>query len=245
MLVREMKQSELDAVVELCVAGSEPTSTSVLGPRYLRSQFSAFLDSQQGCALTCWDVDRGELVGYVCGTQDLAKHYRSWFRRNFVRLLPLLAIRLVTPGTALVILRRSRRLLGIVRFGRAKDSTLKPLAPSPAILMQVLVRTERRRQKVGTILVKAFADEMARRGAGRIELWVRAENGAARRLYEHLGWIPVRCETLAPESTRWLYRLDFMTTGESPDGDKAGEVSNVNLMRVNSVSMSHEPRGRV
>src|ERR1700737_3523726 len=110
-----MEPSEIDLVLELCLAGSTPTFTFRLGPRFLRSQFDAFLASPAGCALTCWDVEDGQLVGYICGTQDLARHYRAWLRRN-VFYLPVVAALLLNPAMASGLVRRGRRLLEGIRY---------------------------------------------------------------------------------------------------------------------------------
>jgi len=211
---RKMRPSDIDSVLEACIAGSEPTFSFRLGPRFLRSQFSAFLDSREACAITCWDDAAGQLVGYVCGTQDLAKHYRVWLRRNLLHW-QLLAVLLRDPAIALGLVKRGLRLFQIISGSRSdKDRARKQLEPSRAVLMQVLVRPERRREGVGSLLVEAFADAMARRGMARVELWVRSNNAAARRVYEHLGWIAVRPESDTRGLSRWLYRLDLPSSGQ-------------------------------
>jgi len=223
--VREMRASEIDLVVDVCVAGSTPTFTFRLGPRFLRSQFKAFVGSRQGCALTCWDVEDGQLVGYVCGTQDLARHYRGWLRQNLLNL-PLLAAVFWNPAMASGLVRRGRRLLGIISLRRKRASARGDPEPADAILMQVLVRPDRRHQGIGSILVQAFTDEMARRGMGRIELWVRSENTPARRLYEQLGWTPVRSETDTKGSSRWLYRLELTRRQQGIRAEALGATLN-------------------
>src|SRR5207249_1394090 len=82
---------------------------------YLRSQFTTFINYREGCALICLDPSSGELLGYVCGTQDVARHYRVWLRRNFYRVLPWLLVRLGDKEAVMGLVRRGLRLLQIVR----------------------------------------------------------------------------------------------------------------------------------
>ena len=213
---------DIAAVARVHVESFGDTFLARLGIDVLRHFYAAFLDYPEACAFVCRDSASGAVVGFVCGTENLRHHYR-WFVRR--RALPaasaLLARALRDRAIARGMLRRARSvggLLGAEDPPRAQSGS--SLALAPAHLMSMAVRPGWRGAGVGAALVRAFTDEMARRGVRSLVLGVRDENTAARRLYERLGWRPALREQALDGSASWLYVYD---TGEAGAG-AVGEV---------------------
>jgi len=65
----------------------------------------------------------------------------------------------------------------------------------------VFVTPDRQRQGIGRQLLHTLHHEMRGRGWEHSSLWTRASNIPARRLYEHLGYVPIGDRKLLADST--------------------------------------------
>jgi ribosomal-protein-alanine N-acetyltransferase len=76
-------------------------------------------------------------------------------------------------------------------------------APHEAYVQTIAVAPGRQGHGVGTALLNALIDEATKRGVGHLDLEVRADNDAARRLYERHGFaeIAVRRNYYQPSGT--------------------------------------------
>ena len=202
-----MQPQHCRAVARLHVLGYAGFLAS-LGAPALSQFYRTYLDYRQGCGLVVRTRPRGEVVGFVAGTEDLRLHYRTFLLRRLAPMLPALAARAVTrPSLALGLLRRAWQLTGVVgRRPRPHGAGSIPLPP--AHLMMMVVHPRHRGRGVGEALVRGFTVEMARRRVPRLVLGVRDDNYAARRLYERLGWQPTVMERALDGSVSWLYLRD-------------------------------------
>ena len=206
-MIAPLAPSVVGDVARVHIASFQDSFLASLGERVLRHYFRAFLDYPQGCGFVCLHRPTGTVVGFVCGSEDVTRHWRVFLRRRLVWAAPALAARVLRePQLALALLSRLQRVAGLTRGARrtapiTRNST--GVLP-PASLMTIGVDPAHQRQGIGELLVRAFTGEMARRGVRVIKLGVRDENTAARRLYERLGWRPVRA-TRGPEGTGWMY----------------------------------------
>jgi ribosomal-protein-alanine N-acetyltransferase len=63
--------------------------------------------------------------------------------------------------------------------------------PHEAYIQTIAVAPRAQRRGVGTALLEELIDEARKRGVGHLDLEVRADNDAARRLYERHGFIEI------------------------------------------------------
>jgi ribosomal-protein-alanine N-acetyltransferase len=64
-------------------------------------------------------------------------------------------------------------------------------APHEAYIQTIAVAPNAQRQGIGTALLKVLLDETRNRGVDHLDLEVRADNAAARRLYERHGFAEI------------------------------------------------------
>jgi ribosomal-protein-alanine N-acetyltransferase len=76
-------------------------------------------------------------------------------------------------------------------------------APHEAYIQTIAVAPSAQRRGIGTAMLKMLIDETRQRGVDHLDLEVRADNDAARRLYEHHGFseIAVRRNYYQPSGT--------------------------------------------
>ena len=210
-VVTPLQEDDLDAVARLHVAGFGDAFLATLGVPFLRHYYRTFLDYPEGCALVARRGMGGAAVGFVCGTEDVTRHYRLFLLRHLLLALPVLVTRAVRePRIVLGVLRRLPPLGAIVgRHAHSRPGTPVMSLPS-AHLMSMAVAPAHRGRGVGEVLVEAFVDEMARRGVPRLMLGVRDGNVPARRLYERTGWRPVLMERAHDGSASWIYVRDLI-----------------------------------
>ena len=209
-VVTPLEARDLDAVARLHVAGFGDAFLATLGVPFLRHYYRTFLDYPGGCGLVARRGMDGVSAGFVCGTEDVARHYRMFLLRRLLPALPALVTQAVCePGIVRGLLRRLRPL-GAILGRRAHSPPAAPVASLPsAQLMSMAVDPAHRGRGVGELLVQAFVDEMARRGVPRLALGVRERNAPARRLYERTGWRPVLMERAHDGSASWIYLRDL------------------------------------
>lgn len=192
------------AVARLHVIGVDGF-LSTLGPRVLKHFYRTYLDYAQACGFVARRRFDGKVVGFVVGTEDLQRHYRTFLLRRLLPMLPALAARGVTePAVTAGLLRRAQQMLRIVGRRRPEAGNRARTLPS-AHLMMMVVHPRHRGQGVGAALVHGFTKEMQRRRVPALVLGVRDENQAARRLYEREGWQPALRERALDGSVSWLY----------------------------------------
>jgi ribosomal-protein-alanine N-acetyltransferase len=64
-------------------------------------------------------------------------------------------------------------------------------APHEAYVQTIAVAPRAQRRGIGTALLKVLIDETRQRNVDHLDLEVRADNAAARRLYEHHGFVEI------------------------------------------------------
>lgn len=109
----------------------------------------------------------------ACRAIERAVYPHPWRPEHFDHLLAL------EPGVALAATVEAGGLVGYAMGWVVADE---------AELANLAVDAGWRRRGIGGRLLAAFAAEVARRGAGRLWLEVRASNAAARALYERHGF---------------------------------------------------------
>jgi ribosomal protein S18 acetylase RimI-like enzyme len=187
--IRPMQASDLQAVVEVHIAGFGASRSTRLGRPFLYKMYEWFARNQPALAHVA--VLDGALVGFVTGA--VGGSSRKIFRYAWREILlaffrnPTL---LITPG---MLESWSSYLRGL--FPARQPAPSQPAAGLPvirAVLASIAVSPAARGRQVGKALVAAFEESARQRGATQLRLGVEIDNPAARHLYESCGWQLVR-----------------------------------------------------
>jgi len=193
-VIRELREADLEEVVPLHREAFRGALGPMLGERYVRHFLRWFL-AQPSAVCLVYDF-AGEVAGYVFGAPD---GYGAALNRD---LLPTVALAALTHPH--IVLHRHfaakarGRLLGAWR-GMTRRASASAGAPAPApapgatsstrfSLTGIGVSPRHRKRKIGQQLLAAFEARVAARGFVTVCLDVYADNHAARRLYESMGW---------------------------------------------------------
>jgi len=174
----DVSSKKLDAIVQLHKAAFPGFFLTILGTQFLGLLYRGFLDSDSGICIVA-ENDNG-LIGFVAGTTEPDCFFRTLLKKSGVRFV-LAAI----PGllhNPVIIVRKS--------FGALFYRGEKPEAMSKAALLSSLAVMPKAAGKgVGHELVKAFSDELSRRGLKAVYLTTDAsDNDSVNRFYEKCGF---------------------------------------------------------
>lgn len=146
-----------------------------LGERFLRRLYRA-LSADRGAVTLVAEDGRG-VVGMVAGAVSVGAFYRRFSVRHGLPAGLAAAPRLLRPGTL-------RRLRETSRYPQA--ARVLPEAE----LLSIAVEPGWRSAGVGRALAEALLRDLARRGAREVKVVVGADNEAANRFYERMGFRP-------------------------------------------------------
>ncbi|HEX5615214.1 MAG TPA: GNAT family N-acetyltransferase [Acidimicrobiia bacterium] len=143
-----------------------------LGARFLTRLYRRVARSSRAFAVVATD-ESGAVVGFAAATTDLGALYREFVVRDGVVAGALAAPRLV---------RSWRKVVETLRYpaaiGALPDAEILAVAVDPALAGT----------GIGSRLVGAATDELARRGVTAVKVVAGADNVAALRLYERCGF---------------------------------------------------------
>jgi ribosomal protein S18 acetylase RimI-like enzyme len=199
-----MRDEHISQSVAIHLDSFRESFLSSLGSGFLTLMFRSFLRDQGKCALVCVREDTGEVIGFVCGSQDRSSYLRRALFRYLLQSVPLLVAALLRrPPIAVGLLHRAALLKSALVAGLIHPQ--REAALPAASLMSIAVRTSYRGRGAGRNLVRAFTDVMAEKGITAIKLGVTGSNLVARRMYERLGWIRVDLSARAGEEIVYYY----------------------------------------
>jgi len=157
---------------------------SSLGPRFLARLYRRVVRSDDAFVLV---VDAGgRPVGFIAGAMALGRLYRRFVVRDGVAAVAAAPLRLAGALP---------RVLETLRHGGDDDGG------GGAELLAVAVDPAFRGARLGTVLVEGFLAEVARRGGGRAQVVVGADNAPAIAMYRRSGFAEVRAFELHPGTT--------------------------------------------
>lgn len=161
-----------DAAAAAKLHSSEISSgfLSALGPSFLRRLY-ARIAACEGSFLLVAECS-GETVGFLGGSVDVSRLYRTFLRRDAV---------LAAAGAPLELLRSWRR--AFETLGHRREAVA-----SEAELLAVAVDPRWRGRGFGHMLVERFVEETLSRGATSATVVVGSENRAAISLYRAAGF---------------------------------------------------------
>jgi GNAT superfamily N-acetyltransferase len=162
-----------------------------LGRPFLAGYYRGFVHSPHAIALIA--TVRQQPAGVLVGTLGHRAHYRWMLHDGGLRLAttallgflrkPHLAVRFMRTRCR----RYLRGLLHLRDGGDGQQQSVRRRGPT-AVLTHVAVVPESSGYGVGTVLVEAFLDEAALRGAPRARLSTLAGERGAGGFYRRLGW---------------------------------------------------------
>ncbi len=202
-VIRPMVYVDVESVVNLHVRAFPGFFLSFLGPSFLREFYRSFTRDSNGVAFVAVEDANNQIIGVIAGpvVPD------GYFRRLLVRRWWAFCL-----ASFWAVLRNPRI---IPRLWRAVFYRGEPPAGMPrALLSSIAVLPDAQNRGVGQLLVKAWVDEVRKRGATGCYLTTDAENNdAINRFYEKAGWN--RSETFVTPEGRKMYRylLDFWNQG--------------------------------
>jgi GNAT superfamily N-acetyltransferase len=109
-------ESQIAAVARMHVSEVSDGFLSSLGEPVLRLLYRQVAVSRH-CALLLAQSDRGETLGYICGTRDTSALYREFLRSRWRVAVRMLAPRLLSP-------KRILRALETLRYPTSADAAL-------------------------------------------------------------------------------------------------------------------------
>jgi len=159
-----------------------------LGPAFVRRWHSTFLHDPHAVALVA-ENGVGEVIGFLYGATDQARHLRSVLSRHRRSLLLAGAAGLLArPGLALHFLRTRAAAYARRLFARGRPASAERRDEPVAVITAVAVHPSARGAGAGAALVTIFCSSAARAGTRRAELVTRADAGGASGFYTRLGW---------------------------------------------------------
>ena len=185
--IRPLSPNDLSQLVPLHLAAFAGSLGVSLGRRYVHDFLRWFIARDDAIKLGCADED-GRLIGYVFGapqgyTTDLNRHM-SWRVALAVVTHPWLVARRAFLSA----------LPNWVRALRGKTHvTLYPVGAF--LLVGIGVDPACRGRGIGRVLIREFEAQVRAGGYTTVFLAVRADNVAARRLYEASSWEPASAAT--------------------------------------------------
>ncbi|MCC6993616.1 MAG: GNAT family N-acetyltransferase [Deltaproteobacteria bacterium] len=187
-MIRELREADLAEVVPLHREAFRGALGPMLGERYVRHFLRWFLAQPQAVCLV-YDF-AGEVAGYAFGAPD---GYGAALNRE---LLPTVVLAALTHPH--IVLHRHfagkarGRLLGawrrVTRGGGVGTPGMAATSSTRFSLTGIGVSPRHRKRKIGQQLLAAFEARVAAGGFASVCLDVYADNHAARRLYESMGW---------------------------------------------------------
>lgn len=176
MIIREMKPSDLGAVVAVHKKAFDGFFLTRMGPRFLRAYYQAVLDFETSIALVAHEIDSNCVLGFAVGFSDPQGFYTLFGQRR-KRMLPAILLAVVRDlGLVPQILRNMRRV---------EAQAEQPLVAVELSSIAVGVPGS----GVGGALLEAFMDKARSKGSDRVILTTDANgNDSVRGFYEACGF---------------------------------------------------------
>jgi ribosomal protein S18 acetylase RimI-like enzyme len=176
--VRRGTESDAAVAAELHASEISEGFLPSLGRPFLTRLYRRIVRSPGSFLLVAYDD--GKTVGFIAGSDDVRRLYRSFLLRDGA----------IATLTSLPRIARSwRRVLETLRYpgGEGTDEPEQPELPR-AELLAVAVAPEAQGRGLGLRLVEALTTEFTRRGVDAVRVVVGSGNDRAIRLYERSGF---------------------------------------------------------
>lgn len=188
--ISPMQRADTPAVARAHAAAFPDYFLTHLGDGFLQLFYAEFVDNPAHPGFVA-KVD-GRVVGFVVGTLQPEALYKDFYRRNFVRLIGIVAERVATD--AYVRHHISARMQHVLLA--ARSYVLRNDAPAQASgedhggahLLSIGLLPDARGLGIGEGLMSVFERRVQADGAHKVLLSVRADNPRAIAFYQKCGW---------------------------------------------------------
>jgi ribosomal protein S18 acetylase RimI-like enzyme len=189
-----MRSDHLAEMANVHLAAFQDSFLSRMGQRFLMEYYRCYLDRGRALAYVALGGQRGDVVGFVVGAEDIGAFYAEAFSRRFWRLAWAAIVSSLGSPVLLVEVWKRRGAIAGPLFGRLLKR--KPAGATldlpPASLTSIGVTPAARRRGVAKALMGAFLAELTRRDIPAAKLGVLADNDGACTFYERHGWVCAR-----------------------------------------------------
>lgn len=199
MTIRPVRIYDVTEMVNVHVRAFPGFFLSLLGPRFLREFYSAFLHEETGIALVAESPGAGQILGFVVGTVQPEGFFRRLLKRRwwtfcFASVGALLRRPWVAPRIFRALFYRGEAPRGLNR----------------ALLSSIAVGPDQQGNGLGRALVTEWVEEARKRGAPGCYLTTDAENNdVVNRFYVKCSW-RIESTYVTPEGRKMnRYVLDF------------------------------------
>jgi len=184
LVIRAMKEEDIDDVVRIHCCGFEASRSTRLGKPFLRKMYDWYLAKNPKLCFVAEAENR--VAGFVTGSIGGSSH--RIFRYAAAEIL----LAFVLHPQLLLQADMYEQWLGYLRslFRRKRGAAQADAAELPvkATLDSIAVDPEVRGRNIGGELVRRFEEAASELGVGVLRLGVEYDNSVARRFYEKCGW---------------------------------------------------------
>lgn len=171
--------TDVESISRLHTEAFDGFFLTMLGPRFLRHLYSAFIAENNGCCLVAED-ESGKVVGFVAGTSAPEKFFSEIRKKNLMKFAFA-----ATPGLLKNPLFVVRKCIVALTY---KGEPVSELAGA-ALLSSLAVHPSTAGQGVGADLVNEFCKQVKVAGNSSVYLTTDAdENDRVNRFYERCGF---------------------------------------------------------
>jgi GNAT superfamily N-acetyltransferase len=175
MRIAQLRREHVEDIAALYVRGIETGFISSFGMRFVCCLYEAVLDSPTTFGFVA--VEDGTIGGFAAATTNLDELFRCLIVRKSWRLIPMLAVRLLS-------IRRLKNIFETLLY----PSRTRPFALPQAELLAIAVAQKQRRKGIGSALMRRILAECSVRGIDRVKILVGTANKAANAFYLKRGY---------------------------------------------------------
>jgi ribosomal protein S18 acetylase RimI-like enzyme len=198
VVIRHATDEDAVAVSALHAGQIAEGFLSVLGPSFLRRLYRRIARTPGSFLLVA--ESEGTVVGFIAGSADVARLYRTFLVRDGL---------VAGASAAKALLTGWRRALDTLGHASSKSAGVG----RGTELLAIAVDADRQRRGTGALLVDAFLGELGTRGATAAHVVVGADNAPAIALYGRAGFVTAERFELHAGTESLLMQWD---RGESP-----------------------------
>jgi len=211
--IDKLERSDADAVARLHERCFEGYFLTHLGRWFLRRYYGEFCRHEFDYGVVARCDETNEAIGFVVGTSNAQAHFRSFYRRNMVAIVPLVAWRFFSDRLIRrTIWRRMSHIKAAVRslvpgLKRSASETLSDKGPKQQCSLRMLsiaVAPEHRGSGAAGLLTAGFEEILRQAGHRRVGLSVLPDNPRAIAFYKKSGW-----EVTYSSDAGWWFEKDL------------------------------------
>ena len=182
-----------------------------LGQDFLELFYAEFVT--RGDSYCVVAADGNQVVGLVAGTANAKLHHRTFYRRNFIRVVRIVLTRFFKDAhvrreigkRAIHIQIALEALLSRNKQKGSSQTDASGKSTVPSRLLSIAVHPDYRGQNIASELTSHFLRLLRNDGVSRVGLSVRSDNMSAIRFYEKDGWV---VERVTPDSVYFFRNIE-------------------------------------